>query len=66
MSELKIRILVILNIINKGLGDEGAELAIPAVRGDLVGYDEENCFNSPSSVSSESDSLTNEGFADSF
>ena len=52
--------------MNTGLGDEGAELAIPAVRGDLVGYDEENCFNSLSSVSSESDSLTNEGFADSF
>ena len=32
--------------------------------GDLVGYDEENCFNSPAPVPS--DSLTNEGFADSF
>lgn len=36
----------------------------PRCEGDLVGYDEENCFNSPAPVSSES--LTNEGFADRF
>ena len=40
------------------------DVARPDVWGDLVGYDEENCFNSPAPVSSES--LTNEGFADSF